>query len=74
MPGVMVITHGHQVLLEDFIVPLHPKVALFLVEQMMLPEELSLNGTRRREERFAVQFGKAFINRSPPIAKLQRCF
>jgi lysophospholipase L1-like esterase len=24
-------THGHQVLLEDFIVPLHPKVALFLV-------------------------------------------
>lgn len=24
-------THGHQVLLEDFIVPLHPKVAVFLV-------------------------------------------
>jgi lysophospholipase L1-like esterase len=24
-------THGHQALLEDFIVPLHPKVALFLV-------------------------------------------
>jgi lysophospholipase L1-like esterase len=55
-------THGHLVLLEDFIVPLHPKVALFLVGANDVARS-SISDWDAENVKSGIQFGsgKAFI-------------